>query len=292
MHRFKIFHEAFLSVLNSRLVLKLLLVISLFSGYVCSAAAVVPQRILGQPLPLDATVSSFSKTINSGRLHGLALAQRYLERGNQYGKLGHYDKAILDYTAAIKLTPQMSDAYINRAVAYARLEKYSEAYADLNQVLQLQPTNLRAFVTRGTMNFLVGKYDAAAADFKRYLQLNPKDIYRMLWLFLSEKYHDRNVVTDVQQYSNNVNLDQWPGAILKLYLGEVDADAVIAALAKGVPDMGAGQVCEAYYYLGQYFLLQNQRTKALELFKKAVATKAKTYVEYEFALAYSLKLKN
>jgi lipoprotein NlpI len=158
-------------------------------------------------------------------------------------------------------------------------------------VLQAQPNNLRAYVTRGTLNFLVGKYENAAADFKRYLRLKPNDIYRMLWLFLSEKYHNRDAVSDVPQFSARVNLDQWPGAILKLYLGEVEAEAVIDALSKGVPNMQIGHACEAYYYLAQYFLLQNDRQKALELFNKAVATQAKSYVEYEFALAYSLKLR-
>ncbi|WP_455211927.1 tetratricopeptide repeat protein [Kaarinaea lacus] len=253
--------------------------------------AVVPQRMLGDMQPIGETIASFDKYINSGRLQGAALAQRYWERGIQYGKLGHYDKAVSDYTSAIKINPQLIDAYIDRAIGFARLEKYSEAYADLNTVLQIQSNNLRAYVTRGSLNFLVGKYQNAAADFKRYLQLNPNDIYRMLWLFLSEKYNNRDAVSDVPKFSSKVNLDEWPGAILKLYLGEVEAEGIIEALSKGVPNMQIGHACEAYYYLAQYFLLQNDRQKALELFNKAVATQAKSYVEYEFALAYSIKLR-
>jgi lipoprotein NlpI len=253
--------------------------------------AVVPQRILGDIQPIGATIASFDKYINSGRLQGSILAQRYWERGIQYGKLGHYDKAVSDYSSAIKINPQLISAYIDRAVGYARLEKYKQAYGDLNKVLQIQPNNSRAYVTRGTLNFLVGKYQPAAADFKRYLQLNPKDIYRMLWLFLSEKYHNREADSDVPQFSAKVNLDEWPGAMLKLYLGAVEAEAVIEALSEGVPNMQIGHACEAYYYLAQYFLLHNDRQKALELFNKAVATQAKSYVEYEFALAYSLKLR-
>lgn len=255
------------------------------------AHAVVPQRILGDTRPVGATIASYNKYIDSGRLHGVVLAQRYWERGIQYGKLGHYESAVSDYTSAIRLDPNLISAYLDRAIGYARLEKYQEAYADLDTVLQIQPNNLRAYMTRGTLSFLVGKYQYAAADFKRYLQLNPKDIYRMLWLYLSEKYQDRNAVSDVPRFSAKVNLDQWPGAILKLYLGEVEAGTVIEALAKGVPNMQIGHACEAYYYLAQYYLLQGNRQTALELFNKAVATHAKAFVEYEFALAYSIKLK-
>jgi lipoprotein NlpI len=252
--------------------------------------AVVPQRILGDVQPIGSTIASFDKTINSGRLKGDALAQRYWERGMQYANLGHYDKAIADYTSAIKGNSKLIGAYIDRAVGYARLEKYKAAYADLDTVLQVQPNNLRAYATRGTLSFLVGKYEFAAADFKRYLKLKPDDMYRMLWLYLSEKYHDRSAASDVRQFSTNVNLDVWPGAILKLYLGEVEAEAVIKALSKGVPNMNTGHACEAYYYLAQYYLLNNDRQTALELFNKAVATRAKDYVEYEFALAYTRKL--
>lgn len=256
------------------------------------ALAVVPQRMLGDTQPIGDTIASFNKYIDSGRLQGKALAQRYWERGIQYGKLGHYDKAVADYTSAINLNPQLVTAYIDRGVGYARLEQYREAYADLDAALRLEPNNLRAYVTRGTLSFLVGKYEYAAADFKRSLELNPGDIYRMLWLYLSEQYHDRNAPSQVPQYSAKVNLDQWPGALLKLYMGEVDAEAVVEALSKGVPNMQIGHACEAYYYLGQYYLLHNNRQAAIELFNKAVATNAKDYVEYEFALAYSLKLRN
>ena len=266
-------------------------VLWLICGSLPTAHAVVPQRILGDTLPADATIASFNKTINSGRFHGAALAQRYWERGLQYARLGQYDHAVSDYSSAIELNPQLVDTRIDRAIGYARLEQYNQAYAELNTVVQHHPDNLRAYLTRGTLSFLVGKYDQAAADFKRYLQLNPNDIYRMLWLYLSEKYHNRDAVSDVAQFSTKVNLDEWPGAILKLYLGEVDADTVIEALSKGAPNMQIGNACEAYYYLGQYYLLQNDRRTALELFNKAVATNAKAYVEYEFALAYSLKLK-
>ena len=266
----------------------------LFFGAAQFSHAVVPQKILGEKQSdkqsVNDTIASITKFINSGRLQGQSLAQRYLERGRQYGKLGNYLNAISDYTAALELKPNFVSAHIDRAVAFARLEKYDEAYADLNNALHIEPNNTIAYNTRGTLNFLLGKYENAATDFKHYLQLKPNDIYRMLWLYLSEKYNNRAAVTEVPQFSTKVNLDQWPGAILKLYLGEVDAETVTTALSQGVPNMDAGHICEAYFYLAQYFLLQNDKTKAAELFNKAVATKAKTYLEYEFAVAYSLKL--
>jgi lipoprotein NlpI len=255
-----------------------------------TASAVVPQRILGGKQAPDATIASFTKIIESGRLSGPALAQRYWERGKHYGKLGRYENAVADYSAALDIDPGMVKVYIDRAVAYARVEKYQAAYTDFNQAAKLQPGNALVYAHRGTLSFLLGKYRDAAADFERYLGLRPTDMYRMLWLYLSEKYQDRNASSTLSKYADKVDLVQWPGAIVELYSGAVDAAAVIEALSKGVPNMRAGHKCEAYYYLAHYYLLQNDRDKAKALFNKAVATGAKSYLEYEFAVAYSLKL--
>lgn len=258
--------------------------------YVPSAMAVVPQKLLGPALPDNETIASFTKIINSGRLDGIDLARRYWERGIQYGKLAQYNKSIADYGSAISLQPNYIAAYIERAKSYARLENYSAAFADLNRSLDIDSNNGSAYTTRAALNFLLGRYQQAAADYERYLNLYPQDMYRMLWLFLSEEYYRKNSATKVKNYVGGVNLDQWPGAILKLYLGEVDAKTLMNALSKGVSGMNAGHKCEAYYYLAQYFLLNNDRARAKELFNKAVATNAKSYIEYEFAVAYSLKI--
>jgi len=48
----------------------------------------------------------------------------YYNRGNGYGKLKQYDRAIQDYSKAIKLKPGYAKAYYNRGVVYSKLKQY------------------------------------------------------------------------------------------------------------------------------------------------------------------------
>lgn len=255
-----------------------------------TADALVPQRFLGPPAPLNYTITSFTKVINSGRFKNEDLAQLYWERGVQYGQLGYFDKAIIDYSQALQLRPAQTTAWLNRAVAYARLEKYDEAYADLERVSQLDPAHPSLYNTRGTLSFLLGRYPDAIRDFKHYLSLRPADLYRMLWLYLSEKHLNPNAPGEFGRYVAGVNLDVWPGAMLRLFQGQVGVENVLQSLSKNLGGWDAGSRCEAYFYLGQYYLLQHDNSKALQFFREAVKTGATGYTEYEFSLVYADKL--
>jgi Flp pilus assembly protein TadD len=54
-----------------------------------------------------------------------------------YGKKGDLDKAIADYTEAIRLRPQYAKAYYNRGTAYREKGMNSEAEADFVQAKKL-----------------------------------------------------------------------------------------------------------------------------------------------------------
>lgn len=254
------------------------------------ATAIVPQRYIKTQYPINFTISSFNKVIESGRYQGEDLAELYWERAVQYGDLHHYDEAIADYDKAIELKPKFIAAYLNRAVARARLEKYDAAFADFAVVLEMNPNNVAALNSRAMLNFLLGKYQDAINDFSRYLKLRPDDIYRMLWLYISEKHLNADAPSTLPRYLDGVSLDLWPGAVVRLYLGQVPVENVIKALNDNLAAWSNGSRCEAFFYIGEYFLLQGNKAEALKYFRNAVQTKATGYMEYEFAIAYTLKL--
>lgn len=268
------------------------LVIPVFALLACfnSALAVVPQKIINEVYPLDETIASFSKVINAGRIGGTALAEIYRERGIHYADLGHYDKAVVDFSNAVKLNPSYVTAYINRANAYAKLEQYKAAYQDFSTAQKLSPKNKSIYAIRGSLNFLMGRFQDAAADYRYYLSLKPDDMYRMLWLHLSQKYQNANKPSDLAKYSQQMNLDVWPGALVKLYLGQVGPDDFLEAFKKQMNTMSPEFLCEGFYYLGQYFLLTGNNKLASDSFRQAVNTNAKQNIEYEFSLAYLTRL--
>ncbi|MCI0505959.1 MAG: tetratricopeptide repeat protein [Gammaproteobacteria bacterium] len=275
--------------MNSRQLIRYILLLAILSCF-SNSFAVVPQRIVNIVYPSDETIASFSKVINAGHLQGAALADVYRERGIHYSDLGHYAEAVADFTNAIKFNSAYVTAYINRANAYAKLEQYEAAYQDFATAQKLSPNNQAIYVIRGSLNFLLGRFGDAAADYRYYLLLKPGDMYRMLWLHLSEKYLDINKPSELAKYARNMNLDVWPGALIKLYLGQVGAEDFLDAYKKNINSMSPEYLCEGFYYLGQYFLLTGNRQLAADSFRQAVKSNATKNIEYEFALAYLARL--
>ena len=66
-------------------------------------------------------------------------AVAYFNRGNVYDQMGEHDRAIADYTEAIKLDPTDPDIFNNRGQAYDTKGEYDLAIADYTQPIRLEP---------------------------------------------------------------------------------------------------------------------------------------------------------
>ena len=73
----------------------------------------------------------------------------YYGRGRAYGKKGDLDKAIADYTEAIRRDPKLVKAYNNRGVAYAKKGENDKAIADYTEAVRLNPQYAKAYNNRG-----------------------------------------------------------------------------------------------------------------------------------------------
>ena len=61
------------------------------------------------------------------------------DRGNAAMAKKDYDKAIAEFTEAIRLDPESDGAYHNRAHAYAEKKEYAKAVQDYNESIRLNP---------------------------------------------------------------------------------------------------------------------------------------------------------
>jgi lipoprotein NlpI len=61
----------------------------------------------------------------------------HYHRGALFMAVGQVERAILDFTTAIQINPNYTEAYANRGLMYTLVEKDAEALQDFNQAAQL-----------------------------------------------------------------------------------------------------------------------------------------------------------
>ncbi|MCB9460989.1 MAG: tetratricopeptide repeat protein [Anaerolineaceae bacterium] len=164
-------------------------------------------------------------------------ASEYFERAYQAVKAGNYDKAIRDYSEAIRLNPQYAYAYNNRGVAYRNLEQYEQAIADYDQAIQLDPQYASAYYNRGYAYDELKQYEQAIADYDQAIQLDPQ---------VADAYNNRGVAY--------YNLKQYEQAI-------ADYDKAIQL---------DPQYADAYYNRGSAYYDLKQYEQAIADYNKAI----------------------
>ena len=106
-----------------------------------------------------------------GELRSKFPAVSYNRRGIAYDQKGEYDKAIHDYSQAIKLVTDYEAAYFNRGLAYDHNEEHDKAIADFSEVIKLSPEDVEGHSQRGLAYYLTGEDYTALADFTRAIEL-------------------------------------------------------------------------------------------------------------------------
>jgi tetratricopeptide (TPR) repeat protein len=69
-------------------------------------------------------------------------------RGMDHYQKKEYDKAIPDFTEAIRLDPKFAPAYRDRGSSYSRLKEYDKAVADLTEYIRLKPEDPEGYEFR------------------------------------------------------------------------------------------------------------------------------------------------
>ena len=84
------------------------------------------------------------------------------------------DKAIADFSEALRLKPAFVQALLDRAYAYEKKENLLAAMDDVNSAIQVAPKNALAYGLRAQIFRHDGKFELAIADYTRAIQLDPE----------------------------------------------------------------------------------------------------------------------
>jgi tetratricopeptide (TPR) repeat protein len=258
----------------------------------------------------DAGIAICTREITSGKYTGPNLARRYYNRGVSYAAKEDSDRAIADYSEAIRLDPTLYPPLINRGLIYFDKDDYGRAITDFSAAIRLSPKQAlgffnrgyvyavqgntdhaipdlseairldssytKSFLWRGYVNSNLGNYDAAASDLGRVLVASD-DAYAALWYFLANWRVGKQSAMALEVFASKLKPAEWPYPVVQLFLGRKAPDQVLAAAGK------PNEPCEAQFYIGAWHALRGERAAAAAPLKAAVDSCPKWFAEYHGA---------
>jgi tetratricopeptide (TPR) repeat protein len=87
----------------------------------------------------EAAIAACTHAISSGRFRGEELATIYDNRAIELRQRGDYDKAIVDYSEAIRIDGELTGAYTGRGLAHEGKAEVDKAKADYRKALTVGP---------------------------------------------------------------------------------------------------------------------------------------------------------
>lgn len=105
----------------------------------------------------------------------VAAAEDKKQQGNTHFAAKEYDKAIEQYTDAIKLDRNNHVYYSNRSAAYASKKDWEAAVSDAKECIKLNPTFLKGFYRLATAQIELNDLDAALSTIKQGLNVDPEN---------------------------------------------------------------------------------------------------------------------
>lgn len=165
----------------------------------------------------------------------------HYNRGIAWRAKGDYDRAIADFSDAIRLNPNLVDGYAARSIALNEKRDYARAISDVTRAMQLRgKASYEDYVGRAISYRLAGNPSAALDDIRS----------------AGSAYPDKRNASYYHQLGLNLHL-----------LGRYDEAIEVwtSLVAEQPPDYWA------YFRRGASYDKQGNRSKALEDLKKAAA---------------------
>jgi tetratricopeptide (TPR) repeat protein len=144
---------------------------------VASRAADAPLRLCTGSLfsDKDSEIVACTAIIESPGASTESRAIAHYNRGMAFWGLGKQERALQDFSEAIRLKPDFADAFTNRGRIYLLKREYDRAIQDLDRAIELRSTEpfFVDFCNRGDAYFNKQNWDAAIRDYDRAIQLRP-----------------------------------------------------------------------------------------------------------------------
>jgi lipoprotein NlpI len=182
---------------------------------------------------------------------------------------GDLDRGLADFNAAIQLDPKNPRPYNNRAKIWAENGDFGRAVEDYSEAIKLSPKDDDFYRwCRALVHLYSGSPANALLDINRAAQLAWNDPSTALW---AEIIGQRNQLpTRLAESTKSMNLDNWAGPLVKLFLAQSTPDAVMAIVEDTKkPEEKQSRLCQANFFIGLWKLQHGERDEAVRLLQQA-----------------------
>jgi tetratricopeptide (TPR) repeat protein len=122
----------------------------------------------------EIAITACTVLIDSGRADREILPALIAQRAAAFASKYEYERAIKDYSHAIKLSPDRAALFDGRGLAHANRSNFELAIKDYDQAIKLNPDNALAYYHRGLAKFGLCEIEGADADIAKARMLDPK----------------------------------------------------------------------------------------------------------------------
>ncbi len=229
--------------------------------------------------------------IESGRLSDKQAAQAYLDKAIALSYLYEDDQALADLERALRLSPEFADAYHARGVIFNKQKKWSEAIEAFLTAERLSKGEIPGYQERGEALYYLGRYAESVKAFDAGISMTKDRVFVAIWRYLASRRLDGTGERKLEDFLAGTDPESWPGPIARFMLGKQTESELLKAAGHKDKTRELPQLCEAYFFIGQRYLLRNDRKQALEFFEKSIETDIKMYREYGYAKIETERLK-
>jgi lipoprotein NlpI len=221
--------------------------------------------------------------LDAGFLSPRLRAQTLVQRAIQRDHLGLQNDALADYDDALRLLPDDQETLSAAAVNAFLRGDHARARELGARILKRAPADTDIHGTLGLTDYSSGDHQAAIGHWKAWLADDTAHGrgYPALFLYLSSRHAGQDAGMALQPYLSGLTAPEWPNQVVQWFAGTGSYDQALKAARENQND--PSHLCELYFYAGEKFLLDGDKAKAREYFRKSIDTGVVEFNEYVLA---------
>ncbi|WP_395023211.1 hypothetical protein [Dongia sp.] len=208
----------------------------------------------------------------------------YRQRSGYRLEKGESSGGLADLSYALTLEPGFMPGYVDRAWARLASGDQAGAIGDFSQAIALKDQP-RLHLGRGVVAYISGDEAQAAADFATVIQASAQAPYAVLWLALTQRHQPVDDGGALETGLAALDLQQWPGPVVRFVRGEISAAELGAAAADPDPQTAGKQNCEVTFYTAALARISGDPAAASTGLEQALSLCSPDNIEFHAAQA-------